>query len=319
MKQLPDEKGYLMLPKREVKYVRVKFRESLASNKLQRMVGAPSALSALLIEEMGFEGVYVSGAVLANDLGLPDIGLTTLTEVKLRAETIAAATNLPTLIDIDTGFGEVLNVARTIREIEQAGLVGCHMEDQVNPKRCGHLDNKQLVSIEDMQRKISVACAAKHDPNFLLMARTDARSVEGFAAAVKRAKAYIEAGAESIFIEALENYEEFARFRDSIQVPLLANMTEFGKSELLTQEQLQKLGYNIVIYPVTLQRLAMKAMRLGLETLLKEGSQKSILNDMQTRAELYTLIRYKDYNALDQSIYNFELGGKHDNNKQNRH
>ena len=219
---------------------RALFRQALASGKLQRMPGAFSPLVAMSIEKHGFQGVYVSGAILSADLGLPDIGLTTLSEVSERARAIARVTNLPTIVDIDTGFGEVASVARTIQMMEDAGLSGCHLEDQQFPKRCGHLDNKTLVDAKEMSQKIKAAVGAKVDKNFLVIARTDARGVEGLDAAIDRAKRYVDAGAEMIFPEALADESEFAKFREAANVPLLANMTEFGKSKLLTADQLDE-------------------------------------------------------------------------------
>jgi methylisocitrate lyase len=286
---------------------RAAFRAALASGKLLRFPGAFSPLVGMLIENIGFDGVYISGAVLSNDLGLPDIGLTTLSEVARRGAEIARVTALPAIIDIDTGFGEPMNVARTVQEIEAAGIAGCHIEDQINPKRCGHLDNKTLVDADTMVKKIRAAVQAKRDPNFLLIARTDARGPEGLEAAVNRAKAYVDAGAEMIFPEALADQGEFEKFRKAISVPLLANMTEFGKSPLLSAEQLSSLGFNLVIYPVTTLRLAMKAVEDGLRQILASGSQEELLEKMQTRAELYKLLQYDRYGKFDQSVFNFKL------------
>jgi methylisocitrate lyase len=286
---------------------RAGLRAALKSGRLLRFPGAFSPLVAMLIERQGFEGVYVSGAALSADLGLPDIGLTTLSEVAARGGAIAHATGLPALIDADTGFGEALNVARTIQTLEDAGLCGCHLEDQVNPKRCGHLDNKSLVSAADMVKKIRAAVSARHDQNFVIMARTDARASEGLDGAIARAKACVDAGADAIFPEALADEGEFEKFRKAIKVPLLANMTEFGKTKLLTAKQLSDLGINIVIYPVTTLRLAMKAVEDGLAVLKKAGTQESLLKEMQTRAALYELIRYKDYEQFDKDVFNFKL------------
>ena len=289
---------------------RKKFREALKSGSLLRFPGAISPLVALQIEKLGFEGVYISGAVLSNDLGYPDIGLTTLTEVSHRGRQIARVTKLPSVIDIDTGFGEPMNVTRTVQELTELGLSGCHLEDQVNPKRCGHLDNKGIVDTQDMIKKIKAAERGKTDTNFLLIARTDARASEGLEKAIERAKAYVDAGAEMIFPEALQNEQEFEKFRKAISVPLLANMTEFGKSRLLSCKELSQLGYNLVIYPVTTLRLAMKAIEEGLQHILEEGSQETILDRMQHRKELYELVRYEEYNQFDQSIYNFTINKK---------
>ncbi len=283
------------------------FRAALKSGKLLRFPGAFSPLVAMAIQRHGFDGVYVSGAALAADLGLPDIGLTTLSEVAARGGAIARATDLPALIDADTGFGEALNVARTIQTLEDAGLCGCHLEDQVNPKRCGHLDNKSLVTTQAMVEKIRAAASARRDRNFVVMARTDARASEGLDGAMARAKAYVDAGADAIFPEALADEREFEKFRKAIKVPLLANMTEFGKTKLLTAKQLSDLGINIVIYPVTTLRLAMKAVEEGLAVLKKAGTQASLLKEMQTRAALYELLRYEDYAKFDKGVFNFEL------------
>jgi methylisocitrate lyase len=298
---------YLMFAKKSSAQKRAGLRAALKSGRLLRFPGAFSPLVSMFIERQGFEGVYVSGAALSADLGLPDIGLTTLSEVAARGGAIARATDLPALIDADTGFGEALNVARTIQTLEDAGLCGCHLEDQVNPKRCGHLDNKSLVSAADMVKKIRAAASARRDQNFVIMARTDARAAEGLDGAIARAKACVDAGADAIFPEALADEGEFEKFRKAIKVPLLANMTEFGKTKLLTAKQLSDLGINIVIYPVTTLRLAMKAVEAGLAVLKKAGTQESLLKEMQTRAALYELIRYKDYEQFDKDVFNFKL------------
>ena len=243
---------------------RATFRSGLNSGLLQRFPGAFSPLVAKLVAEIGFEGVYVSGAVLSADLGLPDIGLTTLTEVAARGAQIAAVTDLPTLIDADTGFGEPMNAARTVTLLEDAGLAGCHLEDQVNPKRCGHLDGKAVVPAAEMVKRLRAAVTARRDPNFVVCARTDAAGIEGLDAAIERARAYADAGADLIFTEALSGPADFEKFRAAVDIPLLANMTEFGKSELLTVSQLADIGYNVVIYPVSTLRLAMFAVENGL-------------------------------------------------------
>jgi methylisocitrate lyase len=283
------------------------FRDALKTGKLLRFPGAFSPFVALMAKETGFDGVYISGAGIANDLALPDIGLTTLTEVAGRAQAIARTVDLPAIVDIDTGFGEPMSAARTIRELEDIGLAGCHLEDQINPKRCGHLDGKGLVGADEMIRKIRAASSAKRDPNFLLIARTDSRATEGLDAAIERAKKYIDAGAEMIFPEALEGEKEFEAFRKAVSVPLLANMTEFGKSKLLTRKQLESLGYNLVIYPMTAFRLAMKAVEDGFRTIEKEGSQESLLGNMQHRARLYEILKYEDYNTFDSGVFNFKV------------
>lgn len=287
---------------------RKNFRGDLKSGRLLQFPGSISPLVSMLIEKKGFDGVYISGSVLSNDLGYPDIGLTTQTEIAYRGRQIARATKLPSLIDIDTGFGEPMNVTRTVQELIEMGLAGCHIEDQMNPKRCGHLDNKNLIDTSEVVRKIKAATLGKTlDENFLICARTDARASEGLAKAIDRAKSYVDAGAEMIFPEALQDESEFEQFRRAIAVPLLANMTEFGKSKLLTKTDLQRLGYNLVIYPVTLLRLAMKAAEHGLDHILSHGSQEGVVPLMQTRQELYELTRYEEYNKFDKGIFNFKL------------
>ncbi|MFF9315585.1 methylisocitrate lyase [Streptomyces sp. NPDC014748] len=282
-------------------------RERLAEDRLLPMPGALNPLSARLIQDTGFEAAYLSGAVLAADLGLPDIGLTTATEIAARAQQTTRATDLPVLVDADTGFGEPMNAARTVQLMEDAGLAGLHLEDQVNPKRCGHLDGKSVVPAEEMVRRLRAAVDARRDPDFLLMARTDARSVEGLPSAIDRAKAYVDAGADAIFPEALADEAEFEAFRKAVDVPLLANMTEFGKSRLLDARTLQNLGYDIALYPVTLLRLAMGAVEDGLRTLAAEGTQESLLPRMQTRSRLYELLGYQDYSAFDSAVFDFTL------------
>lgn len=288
---------------------RAQFRRGLSSGRLLRFPGAFSPLVAKLVTEIGFDGVYVSGAVLSADLGLPDIGLTTLTEVAGRGAQIAAVTDLPTLIDADTGFGEPLSAARTVTVLEDAGLAGCHLEDQVNPKRCGHLDGKAVVPTEEMVKRLRAAVAARRDPNFIICARTDAAGIEGIPAAIERAKVYADAGADLIFTEALCAPQDFEAFRAAIDTPLLANMTEFGKSELLTAAQLSDIGYNVVIYPVTTLRLAMHSVESGLREIASAGTQAGLLDQMQHRSRLYELLRYADYNQFDSDIYNFALQG----------
>lgn len=286
---------------------RVAFRKGLASGKLQLVPGAFSPLVAMLLEEQGFDGIYISGAVLSADLGLPDIGLTTLSEVAQRGYQIARSTNLPCLIDVDTGFGEPMSAYRTMVEMENMGLAGFHLEDQVNPKRCGHLDNKEVVPVDVMVRRIKAAVEARQDDNFLIMARTDARSMEGLDAAIDRARAYVDAGADAIFPEAMKDQADFEAFRKAIDVPLLANMTEFGKSDLLTVEQMQNLGLNLVIYPVTSLRVAMGAVEDAFAQIRKDGTQENVVPRMQTRARLYELLSYEDYNKFDTSIFNFKV------------
>jgi methylisocitrate lyase len=277
-------------------------REGLASGRLLRFPGAFNPLSAMLIERLGFEGVYVSGAVLSASIGLPDIGLTTLSEVAGRSHEIARMTTLPTLVDADTGFGEPLNAARTIQVLEELGIAGCHIEDQVNPKRCGHLEGKEVVPADQMRRRIRAAADARRDGRFVICARTDARAIEGLDAAVERAKSYVDAGADMLFPEALEGADELERFKKAVGAPVLANMTEFGKTELLDVGTLASAGVNIVIYPVTLLRLAMGAIERGLAEVASEGTQEGLVGQMQSRARLYDLLGYDDYTAFDAKL-----------------
>jgi methylisocitrate lyase len=286
---------------------RERFRARLATGELLLLPGAFNPLSAKLIERKNFDGVYVSGAVLAADLGLPDIGLTTLSEVATRSAQIARVTDLPVLVDADTGFGEPMNVARTVQTLEDSGVAGLHIEDQVNPKRCGHLDGKQVVDEGSAIRRIRAAVTARRDANLLIMARTDIRAVEGLGATIDRLKSLVDAGADAIFPEAMVDLKEFETVRAAFDVPMLANMTEFGKSELLTTGQLADVGVNVVIYPVSLLRLAMGSAVRALDTLKSEGSLASMLDQMQHRADLYDLLDYESYNAYDSSIFNFDV------------
>ena len=286
---------------------RAALKKSLEAGGLLRFVGAFVPLVARLVEDAGFDGVYVSGAGLSAERALPDIGLLTATEVTARGGQIAAATRLPAILDADTGFGEAVNVMRTVQSLEAAGLAGCHIEDQVMPKRCGHLDNKQLVERDRMVEKIAAARRGRGDPNFLIIARTDARGVEGLDGALERARAYEAAGADMIFPEAPLDEGEFAAFRAAVDVPLLANMTEFGKSPLLSTSALEGLGYGLVIYPVTTLRLAMHAVEEGLRALKVAEDQQALLPVMQTRARLYDLLGYADYAELDAAVAGYGL------------
>ncbi|WP_280468273.1 methylisocitrate lyase [Nocardia cyriacigeorgica] len=287
---------------------RAAFRAGLNSGRIQRFPGAFNPLVARLIQEIGFEGVYVSGAVVSADLALPDIGLTTLTEVSERGAQIARVSDLPVLIDADTGFGEPMSAARTVTILEDAGIAGCHLEDQVNPKRCGHLDGKAVVPTAEMVRRLRAAVSARRDPNFVICARTDAAGIEGIDAAIERAKAYVDAGADLIFTEALYTAAEFEKFRAAVDIPLLANMTEFGKSELIEAATLESIGYNAVIYPVSTLRLAMYAAETGLREIYEKGTQSGLLDRMQPRSRLYELLRYQHYNEFDSAIFDFTLG-----------
>src|SRR5262245_46605862 len=269
-----------------------RLRELIAKATIM-MPGVPNASMARQVERFGFDAVYISGAGMANaTAGVPDIGLLTLTEVAQLAEYIARAVKIPAIVDADTGFGGSENVARTIRELEAAGLAGCHIEDQEFPKRCGHLSGKSIVGVEEMTEKIKAAVGARRDPDFMIIARTDARSVENFDRTVDRAQRYVEAGADAIFPEALQSAEEFRDFAREIQLPLLANMTEFGKSPLLSFTELAGFGYRLVIFPQTAFRVSMKASEAVLRALKESGTQKEWLDQMQTRQELYTLLDY---------------------------
>ena len=288
------------------KQKRLNFNKRLKLGKILRVPGAYNPLTAKLIEEIGYDAVYVSGGVMSNDLGYPDIGLTTLKDVSNRSEQIARVTNLPTIVDIDTGFK---NCKKTIETFEKIGVSAVHLEDQIDMKRCGHLDNKQLISTKKMVKKIKDCVKTKKDKNFKIIARSDAKSVEGLNKMIDRCKAYIDAGAEIIFPEALKDEKEFELVRKSLNSYLLANMTEFGKSKILSFKELEKLGYNIVIYPVTTQRLAMKNVEDGLRAIFADGHQNNIIDRMQTRKRLYELVEYEKYNSLDERIYNFSTKG----------
>ena len=275
---------------RQIKALRL--RELIAKGAVM-MPGVPNASMARQVERLGFDAVYISGAGMANSTaGVPDIGLLTLTEILQLAGYIASAVKIPAIVDADTGFGGSENVARTIRELEAAGLAGCHIEDQEFPKRCGHLSGKSLIDIDEMTEKIKAAVAARHDRDFMIIARTDARAVEDFNRTVDRAQRYMEAGADAIFPEALQSTDEFRDFAKQIKLPLLANMTEFGKSPLLSFEELAGFGYRMVIFPQSAFRASMKASHRFLRILKETGTQKDSLDQMQTREELYKLLDY---------------------------
>ncbi|GBD35589.1 2-methylisocitrate lyase [bacterium HR36] len=282
-----------------------------AGGKLRRLIqtgaiqvpGVLDAVQARLAERLGYAAIYLSGAALSASLGLPDVGLITLTELTERVRGLCGVTDLPLLVDADTGFGEPINVERTVRLVESAGAAGLHLEDQELPKRCGHLSGKRLVPTALMVQKIRAAVAARRNPDFLILARTDARSVEGLEAAVARAQAYLAAGADGIFPEALESAEEFAAFARAVPTILVANMTEFGRSPLLDFSRLAELGYRIILYPVTLQRLAWKATEEGLRVLREQGHQRFLVAHMLTRQELYDLLGYRDYEERDRRYF----------------
>jgi methylisocitrate lyase len=278
-------------------------RAAIASSAIQ-VPGAPNALAARMIEDAGFEALYLSGAALsAGVMALPDVGLFTLTELVQQVNYITARVAIPAIVDADTGFGEAVNVERTVAELERAGAAAIQLEDQVLPKRCGHLSGKMLVDTDAMCAKLRAAVSARGDDDTVIIARTDARAAEGFEAAVERARRYLEAGADWIFPEALTTREEFAKFAEAVDAPLLANMTEFGKSPLLEFNELAEIGYKVVIYPVTLLRVAMKAMETTLSILADEGTQQELLDLMQTRQELYDLIDYEGYESRDREYF----------------
>ena len=285
---------------------RIELKKKLNNKKILRFPGAYNPLTAKLITEIGFDGVYISGAVMSNDLGVPDIGLTTLKEVSYRANQISRVSDLPSIVDADTGFN---NCKKTIETFESLGLAGCHIEDQIDEKRCGHLDNKEVIPLKEMEKKIKSCVSARKDKNFLIIARTDANNVEGLNKTIDRIKAYENAGADIIFPEAMKDEKEFEKIRKNSKVSLLANMTEFGKSKLLTANELEDLGYNIVIYPVTTQRLAMKNVEEGLKVIFKDGHQNNIIDKMQTRKRLYELVEYEKYNTLGKKITDFKTDG----------
>ena len=285
---------------------RIELKNKLKEKKILRFPGAYNPLAAKLIAEIGFEGIYISGGVMSNDLGLPDIGLTTLKEVSYRANQISRVSDLPSIVDADTGFK---NCKKTIKTFERLGLSGCHIEDQIEEKRCGHLDNKEIITIKEMVKKIKLSVTSREDKNFLIIARTDANIVEGIEKTIDRIKAYEDAGADIIFPEAMKDEKEFEKIRKNSKVHLLANMTEFGKSKLLTADKLQTLGYDIVIYPVTTQRLAMKNVEDGLRAIFIDGHQNNIIDKMQTRKRLYELVEYEKYNTLDKKITDFKTDG----------
>jgi methylisocitrate lyase len=280
-----------------------RFRQLLGSG-IVTLPGVFNAITAKLAAAAGFDALYMTGAGVANSLtAMPDIGLVTLSEVVQQARYISTAANpIPVIADADTGFGDVLSVVRTVQELEHAGLAGIHLEDQVAPKRCGHLDGKQVISTVDMAKKIDAAVHTRTDPDFFIIARTDSRSIEGIENAIKRAKRYLDAGADAIFPESLQSVNEFARFAKEIDAPLLANMTEFGKTPLITAKQFEDMGYAMVIFPMTAFRVMAKAAQELYTELKRSGTQADFIDRMQTRAELYDLIDYESYKTLDHDI-----------------
>lgn len=277
-----------------------RFSELVSSPPILQIPGAHDAMAALVAQKAGFLALYLSGAAYTASRGLPDLGIVTSSELAERAKDIVRATNLPLLVDIDTGFGGVLNAARTAVEMEEAKVAAVQVEDQQLPKKCGHLNGKQLVTIEEMVQKIKVMKEAA--PTLYIVARTDARAVEGLEASIKRAEAYIEAGADAIFPEALQSAEEFRLFSERVAVPLLANMTEFGKTPYYSAEEFSEMGFQMVIYPVTSLRVAAKAYEQVFDLIINTGTQKDALNTMQTRKELYETISYFKFEDLDREL-----------------
>ncbi len=277
-----------------------RFRKLIEAPGILQIPGSHDAMAGLIAKRTGFQALYLSGAAYTASRGLPDLGIVSSDEVAERARDIVRATDLPILVDIDTGFGGVLNVARTAREMQEACVAAVQIEDQDLPKKCGHLNGKKLVTTEEMVQKIKAIKQVA--PSLVIVARTDARAVEGLEAAIARVEAYIEAGADAIFPEALQSEEEFRQFANRIKVPLLANMTEFGKTPYYTAEEFEEMGYQMVIYPVTSLRVAAKAYERVFEQIKQQGTQKEALTDMQTRSELYETIAYHDFEGLDKDI-----------------
>ena len=288
--------------KKDPREVRAWFRERLSKPGIIIAPGAFDAFVALMIQQLGFEALYVSGAAFSSSLGLPDLGVFTLDELVRFTKYITDAVDIPVIVDTDTGFGETLNVVRTVREFESIGASAIQIEDQELPKKCGHLSGKHVVPADEMVKKIKAAVETRRDENFLIIARTDARGVYGLEEAIWRAQAYVEAGADIIFPEALESKEEFEKFAREVKAPLLANMTEFGKTPYITAKEFEEMGYKIVIFPVTTFRVAMKAVRDALIELKEKGTQKDLLSRMITRQEQYEVIHYWDYENWDRDL-----------------
>ncbi len=286
LKHQPDKPGTLF--------------KKLYHQKTITLPGVYDAISALAAKKSGAEAIYITGAGVTNSsLAVPDIALLTLSELANQTTNIVNIAQIPAISDADTGFGETMNVKRTVQMLEHSGLAGIHIEDQANPKRCGHLDGKSLIDIKHMQTKLRAALDSRKDPDFHIIARTDARSVEGLDEAIERANIYVKEGADIIFPEGLYNLDEFKRFRDHVHAPLLANMTEFGKTPLTTVEEFSTIGYELVIFPMTAFRMMLKVLIETYEEILNSGTQKELIHKMYTRKELYDLIEYEEYNKLD--------------------
>ncbi|MEP4890030.1 MAG: methylisocitrate lyase [Aliiglaciecola sp.] len=281
-----------------------KFRQALVDNKPLQIVGTINAYSAMMAKQIGHKAIYLSGGGVANaSYGLPDLGMTSLNDVIVDVQRITSACDLPLLVDIDTGWGGAFNIAKTIRDMEKAGAAAVHMEDQVAQKRCGHRPNKEIVSIEEMADRITAAVDARTDPDFFIMARTDAFAQEGLEAAIERAKAYVAAGADGIFAEAIQTEEHYRAFSEALDVPILANITEFGKTELWNKEQLAQWGADMVLYPLSAFRAMNKAAETVYTSILKDGDQKAVVDSMQTRMDLYDYLGYHDYEQKLDSLF----------------
>ena len=280
----------------------LRFRQALDANPPLQIVGTTNAYFALMAQQAGVQALYLSGAGVANaSYGLPDLGMTSMSDVLIDASRITSAVDLPLLVDIDTGWGSAFNIARTIKEFEKAGVAAVHMEDQVSQKRCGHRPNKAVVSTEEMVDRIKAAVDARQDDNFVIMARTDAVAVEGLEAGIERAAKYIEAGADMIFAEALTELDQYRHFKEVVKAPILANMTEFGKTELFNKEQLAEVGVEMILYPLSTFRAANQAALKVMQALLQDGHQRNVVDTMQTREELYDFLGYHNYeDKLDQ-------------------
>ena len=273
-----------------------KFRTAVKENAPLQILGVIDAYSAMQAQKVGAKAIYISGGALAAmSLGLPDLGISSLEDVCTDTRRITAASDLPLLVDADTGWGGAFNIARTIKELTRSGAAACHIEDKVAQKRCGHRPNKELVSADDMCDRIKAAVDAKIDPDFVVMARTDAHASEGQQAAIDRASHYVEAGADMIFAEAIHTLEEYKQFTQTIKVPVLANITEFGKTPYFTRDELGKVGISMILYPLSAARAMNKAALEVFEDILKNGTQQKSIEKMQTRAELYETLGYHAY------------------------
>jgi methylisocitrate lyase len=281
-----------------------RFREAIKAGDPLQVVGTINAYAAIMAEQIGHQAIYLSGGGVANaSYGLPDLGMTSLNDVVADVQRITSATSVPLLVDIDTGWGGAFNIAKTIRDMEKAGAAAVHMEDQVAQKRCGHRPNKEIVSTEEMVDRIRSAIDARSDPDFVIMARTDSFAQEGLDAAIKRAKAYAAAGADGIFAEAIKTEGHYRAFSEALDVPILANITEFGQTELWNKKELGQWGAAMVLYPLSAFRAMSKAAELVYSSILEEGDQKKVIDIMQPRMELYDYLGYHDYEEKLDSLF----------------